>query len=238
MMWPILYPCDTTEADPDLLAAADATASLMMWGLTGRRFGEWAITGERWRVYGCESTGAWRAVPYNGSDGERRNAVCGGGCCVVPLAHHPVRSVSEVRLDGAIVADDRYEVDAGVVRLYDGCPFCSDCGPAPIEVDYTAGFPVPTAGQYAAGEVACELLKGLEGGVCALSARAVSVARQGVQIQMEDASALLESGMTGLPLADAFIRAVNPHGLSRRSRAMSPDRMPGTSGQAVQVPQP
>ena len=66
-------------------------------------------------------------------------------------------------------------------------------------------------------------MAGLAGDQCRISTRAVTITRKGVTVNLEDASALISMGLTGLPLADAFIRTVNPNGLTRSSRVLSPD---------------
>lgn len=218
--WPAEYPCDTTDIDPVVLEQATAVASSLLWALTGRRYGHCAAT-NLYRVTSC--SGSSTPTPYKGGDGEWRNATCDGSCCRLELLHQPVRAVTAVRLAGVDLAASAWELEGDTLLLLEGCPVCDDCGPAPIEVEYEYGLAPPGPARLAVGEMACEFVKGWNGGSCKLSSRAVSVTRQGVTIDLLDAADLFEQGLTGLPLADAFIRSVNPGKLAQRSRVLSPD---------------
>lgn len=224
--WTATYPCDVEGVDPTLLDLATNVASLLLWSLTGRRFGTCTAT-TLYRVASCAQAGS--VYPYKGRDGQWRNAICDGECCRIELLHQPVQSVESVTIDGTALDASEWWLEGQSVRVLDGCPVCNECGPAPIEVAYTYNIPVPPEGELAVGEMACEFVKGWNGGSCKLSSRAVSVTRQGVTIDLLDAADLFEQGLTGLPLADAFIRSVNPGKLAQRSRVLSPD-MPRVVG--------
>jgi hypothetical protein len=98
-----------------------------------------------------------------------------------------------------------------------------DCDDPAIEVSYIYGIDVPILGQLAMGEVACEILAGLSGADCRLPSNAISVSRQGVTVDLGDAQTLFDQGRIGLPLADAFLRAVNPTKIVSQSMVFSPD---------------
>ncbi len=219
--WTSVLPCDVTDVPDDVQARAQDAARSLLWALTGRRYGVAVTTAEQFSVASCGSGGHWQ--PYLGRDGEWRNAACGGdGCVTIQLGNQPARTVTEVRVEGSIVTD--WTLAGGQVLLHSGCPACHDCTIAPpIEVDYTWGITVPAMGEAAYGELTCEYIKAMTGESCRLSQRAVSITRQGVTMDFDDASDLFANGMTGLTLCDSFIRATNPNGLRQRSRVVSPD---------------
>lgn len=97
-------------------------------------------------------------------------------------------------------------------------------------VTYRRGRPVPTAGSWSAGLLACELAKacGAAPGVCDLPANVKSVTREGVAIDFEQVNLAIEGnkGRTGIPEVDLWIQTVNPYGVTGRARAYSPDVKP------------
>lgn len=220
--WPVEYPCDVGEVDAAQLALATSAAESLLWGLTGRVYGV-CEADERYSVLTCASSGS-RPWPYKSAlDGEWRNATCADGCCTVPLAHRPVRSVTSVEVDGVALDPAAYWIARDSLVIGEGCPFCRGCSEPAIHVVYDWGVLPPGTAAGAVGELACEFVKGFSGGACRLSARAVSIARQGVQIDLLDAADLFDQGLTGMPIADAFIRTTNPNRLQRPSRVLSPD---------------
>jgi hypothetical protein len=98
-----------------------------------------------------------------------------------------------------------------------------DCQEPPVEVTYKYGIDVPALGELAMGELACEILAGLRGLDCRLPSNAVSVTRQGITVDLGDASTLYNEHRIGLPLCDAFIRDANPNRLKMQSSVHSPD---------------
>jgi hypothetical protein len=218
--WPVEWPCDVEGKTPEQLDAAAEFAGFMLWGLSGRRIGTCVYEESYWPA----STGACGV----GKDraGNWRNAMVGADCCRILLAHTPVLSVEAVTLDGGEPLDAAtYDVVRQAwLRSRDGCwPTSWSCDDPPVAVSYTAGFPFPPGTPLAVGEVACELLKGWSGEPCKLPARAISVSRQGVTVQLADPAEFVENGLLGLPVADAWIRAVNPNKLQMASRVYSPD---------------
>jgi hypothetical protein len=220
--WEPIWRCDVAATDPALLVEVTRAAQGLLWALTGRRFGQAQTVGERYRAV-ASSTGECGG-PYKTSDGEWHNASRGRDCCALHVYHQPVRQIDEVRLDGVVLAASGYDLEGATLRRVGTCwPIVDDCEAAVIEVDYTWGADVPVAGRLALGEVACDLLSGWTGGECRLPSRVVSITRQGVTVDLADPQLFITSGLLGLPIADAWIRSVNPNGLKERSRVFSPD---------------
>lgn len=90
-------------------------------------------------------------------------------------------------------------------------------------VDYNWGRPPPPMGHIAAIELATQFILGLSGeNKAKLPARVQSVATQGVNILVGDPLTYLRDDLTGLPLVDLFLNAVNPAKLRRRTFFGSP----------------
>lgn len=121
--------------------------------------------------------------------------------------------------------------------VVDCWPTCQDMSkpatePGTFEVTYLRGKPVPEYGLWAAGLLACELIKacapaGDDCG-CKLPSNVQSVVREGVSIDMEafvlGGGQNAGFGRTGIPEVDLWLATVNPAKLTSRSRAYSPDK--------------
>lgn len=117
------------------------------------------------------------------------------------------------------------------MRLGGTWPACNDLNRADTEtgtwsVTAVFGRPVPELGRLAMGEVACEVMRLLSEGDCKLPFRVQQLVRQGVTMTFDDVRELTADGLSGLPLTDMFIRAVNPAGLARRAGTYSVDHPP------------
>jgi hypothetical protein len=220
--WPITWPCSTTDVDPELVTLAQSAAQNLLWAMGGRRHGVCTWT-ERYRP-SCSCAGCC-AGPYHDAAGWHNRSGAGAMCCRILLAHRPVREVTAVTIDGDALTADEYDVDAWAwLRRRGACwPCVGECDDPPVEVTYGAGFALPAGTAMAMGEVACEFIAGFTNKVCKLPSRAVSIARQGVTVQLADPSTFVKSGRLGLPIADAWLAVVNPRGLDRPSRVYSPD---------------
>lgn len=240
--------------------AALQFATLTLWAATGRQFGPCSVTirpcqtkeaAQQYRAYpvpsftgfgGNDST--WG--PYIDGDGTWRNCGCGPSCCCRPsceiVLRGPVASITEIEVDGVLVASSAYRVDKaeGAFRLVrtDGMcwPTCQDFDAAAGEtgsftVEYTIGRLVPQSVLNAVSLLACEIAKGLNGGACGLPSRVQSLTRQGVTVEMANidaAVAMFQSGITtGNDLVDRVIRIFNPTGRTRNWVIMSPDMPEG-----------
>lgn len=154
---------------------------------------------------------------------------------LVKLAGVPVREITEVLIDGVVLADTEYRVfnDRYLQRLNNGhWPHSQNLTLADSEegtwsVAYTYGADPPALGVSAAASVACELYKECSGGTCVLPKGVTRITRQGVTI---DKLAFTSWGFregrwaTGLPLVDAFLATVNPAGLQRRPVLWAPGK--------------
>lgn len=210
----------TVETTAEQQAVALSSAQTWLWALTGRRYGTFVTVEDRYRSGG----GDGRVQPYRGRDMIWRNAIIDGDCRL-ELKRQPVRAVTEVREFGRVLSPSEYVLEGStLVRVGATWPTeCDDCDPAAIEVDYTWGIPFAGLAASALAEVACEFLAGMTGQSCRLPSRAVSISRQGVTIEMDDAATFAENGLTGLPIADAWIRTVNPNRHQGRSRVVMVD---------------
>jgi hypothetical protein len=154
---------------------------------------------------------------------------------LVKLAGVPVREVSEVLIDGDILADTEYRIfnDRYLQRLNNArWPRSQNLTLADTEdhtfsITYTYGADPPSLGVAAAAQIGCELWKQCDAGTCALPSGVTRVTRQGITI---DKLAFTSWGYregrwaTGLALVDAFLATVNPAGLQRRPVLWSPGK--------------
>jgi hypothetical protein len=236
--------------DPDQAAVVERTLRIavsILHGLTARQFGLCPVT-----VRPCRDTcvqdvppgSAWMTPDV--VDGKWINIACGAcksscSCSAVCELALPgrVESIDSVVVDGVVVPPTSYRVDNHkyLVRQGDGCwPTCQDLGepigmPGTWSVTYRRGTPVPEAGLWAAGLLACELVKACtpgQSGACDLPANIKSVTREGVAIDFEavNVAVIGNQGRTGIPEVDLWIQTVNPYGVTGRARAYSPDRPP------------
>ena len=247
----------TLSADNnDLLAANAISASQMLFELEGRMHSGLCektvrpcntVCGCNWQVlsrgfvvwtdawlYGGGYWGGWNC----GDD-----APC--GCWPlsrVKLSGYPVRSVTEVKIDGAVLAPDEYRLDESryVTRLNDHWwPGCQDLSLADTEsgtwsITYNYGAEPPLLGKQAAAQLGGELYSACTTGECALPKGTTRVTRQGVTIEKlafttwgfmpaSRARGLARPGWnTGLPLVDAFLNTLNRNGIPRRPTFYAP----------------
>lgn len=161
----------------------------------------------------------------------------------VTLGNYPVLEVTAVTIDGAVVDPDTYELrewhyldritplstDEPLVW-----PTCQNMRlplgqPGTWSIDYTSGVLPPLPGILAAKQLACEIMKFLSPGECALPDAVTSLTRQGITM---DRSLFVAWGMqsgqwaTGLSWVDGFLQAYNPTGAQERSAVWSPDLEP------------
>jgi hypothetical protein len=246
--------CETDGVDQADVERWTLVASQILFALSGRRIGPCPVTVRPCRRACLESSpfvslqagagiGPW--IPYIGADGAWRNAsVCGcqsdcscGELCEVWL-EGPVYDVTEVSIDGQVLAPEQYRVDAPgrLVRVGGGCwPSCQDMAAPPGEPDtfvvkYRVGLPVDEAAVAAVSELTCHLLKGCGGnGSCGCRANRnlTRLSRQGVDMDFGDPMTFYQDGRTGLQLVDLWLNVVNPYRMASPSRVYSPDFRPG-----------
>lgn len=234
--WDPIWCCTLSAGAAAITGYAVQAATEVLWALSGRRFGQCEVTlrpcrrtctdnwpfAENWWDFGG---GGPRPLLFNGA---WFNITCGGcpnGCsCTVleeAILPAPVASVVQVKLNGSVMVTGSYRVDDNrlLVRTDGGTwPICQDMSKADTEDDtwsVTAlyGEAVPTMGQLAVGELACEFTKACTGQACALPANVSQIARQGVTVDFSAFADLIRDGLIGLRFCDLFIAAMNPQRL-------------------------
>lgn len=189
------------------------------WGAFGSGGMPWG-----WGGFG----GMWPLPALIG--GQWFNLTCGlctGSCSCTELSEAwlpgPVKSISTVKLNGVtLTAGTDYRLDdfRKLVRLGGhSWPACQDMTLADDHdntwsVTAVLGQDVPTIGQWAVGELACEIIKGCLGEACAIPKNATSVSRQGVTIDFPTFAELLQNGSLGLRWCDIFVATYNPRRLA------------------------
>lgn len=147
-------------------------------------------------------------------------------------------AVTEVKIDGVTLDPANYRLSIPDRRLYLRAPYHwahnqdlakADSEVGTFSITVAHGMDPPAFLRQAAIDYASELVKGCSGLACALPARAVSIVKQGVSIDLGIAESLLSAGRTGLPSVDSALAAVNPFAQRSRSRFISVD-VPGTMG--------
>lgn len=152
------------------------------------------------------------------------------GCRVpqIELNNTPVVDITQVTVDGTVLAESAYRVDnkRWLVRVDgDAWPCSQDFTLDPTEVGtwevvYEWGAPIPEHVRQIAAVYACELAKGMCGSQsCRLPANIQSLTRQNTQVAFLDPSVLANEGLTGVPEVDVWLRAENPQ--RRRGRMLA-----------------
>lgn len=230
-------------------------SAALLWRLTGMRFGCCEVTVRPCKPDECQlslsdiiywdrgSRGldnlgvSFGPVPildegrvFNISCGCKDVCSCVADCEV--FLPGPVCEVTEVKVDGVVVAPEFYTVYDHHKLVFlppFPCPGRQDYNVAPgmvgsWTVTYTIGEPLPPGANLMAGLYACELAKAfLPDGNCGLSQRVQNLARQGIDIVLPDPLVLAVNGLTGLAVVDLWIKALNPYRMAQRPRVWSPD---------------
>ena len=218
--WPVIWPCEQPAGSDERIETAIEMAREMLWSRTGHRLGVCSVT----ESYAVASTGLCDAV----GPGLPERVVSGVRFLV--LRQQPVSAVTAVSVDGVPLDSSGYRL-AGSRLLRVGAEWptqTSDRTEPRIEVSYSWGIPLSTGRWHgmvglAMGEVAFEVHQALCGQPCKLPSRAVSITRQGVQVQLGNPADYVKEGLLGLPFADQLILASNPGRLAGRSAVYSPD---------------
>lgn len=169
---------------------------------------------------------------YNLSCGQ-----CTSGCSCVAISETwlpgPVNSVVSVTVDGVeLVYGQDYRIDdyRKLVRLGgEFWPWCNDLSQTAVtgtgtwQVVADFGEPVPTLGQMAVGEVACDFLRLFSGEDCALPNGITDLTRQGISMSFANTSTDLTQFYARFPLSYLFIKSYNPNGLMAKSAAYDID---------------
>jgi hypothetical protein len=160
---------------------------------------------------------------------------CSGTCSCTPISEaylpSPVASITQVKLNGEVLAASGYRVDdyRKLVRLGGFTwPECQDLTLADTEdntwsVTLQVGQEVPTIGRMAVGELACMIMSSCLGEACAIPFNATSVTRQGLTIDFPTIYDLLDRKLLGLWACDLFVSTYNPRGLTTRPQVYDVD---------------
>lgn len=226
--------CGDLSTDESIYEDALAAASQLLFELTLRRFSGSCQSTARPCRDSCSCWSAQRLAYAGGGsraifwDGASWQGVdCGCGCLSqVKLAGYPVRSIVEVKIDGAVLSPSLYRL---VERRYltrlggERWPACQDLSlpdtePGTWSVTYEHGSDPPMAGRMAAAELACQLYRACAGEECALPSGVTRISRQGIVVERQPFASWAfreRAWRSGLPLVDAFLNAYNPSGMQR-----------------------
>ncbi len=206
------------------------------WGVWGGSYDFWWNVGYGYWVggggNGVSAVQGWDC----GDDGWQSG--CCGSLSRVKLDGYPVVEINEVAIDGNVVDPADYRLDQSKFLTYlddaDGnarrWPSCQNLAREPGEpgtftVTYTHGIDPPEIGKQAAVQLACHLAR--EAGDCELPPGTTRVARLGITVDLAVTGAQTRKtfpvGFEALSLVQLFLDTVNPHRLTRRSAAWSPD---------------
>jgi hypothetical protein len=242
--WNAVLCCDVTGVAQEVIDRSVIAATEVLWGLSGRQFGECSARGRPcrddclngWQPWG---DGVWGPWPYNAGHAQWFNITCGcvGECsctrvCEFELPGAAASGIVRVSIDGVdLVPNVDYRLDnwRKVVRLGGECwPLCQDMTANDDEigswvVEWLYGAPVPELGNIAVGELACEFIKACTNNRCKLPQRVQSIVREGVTFTLLDPQDFFADGRTGLYFSDLFITTFNPSRLAAASAVWSPD---------------
>lgn len=228
---------DMTDAvvDSGVLGQAAVDASGLLYALSGRQFpGVCSATVRPYSAstYSCAGRSDLLALLARGGSVDSWTVGANGGCVEsgIRLGVYPVRSVSQVKVDGAVLSPSAYRVDDQTWLVRPGGVWPTwqrldlpDTQPGTFSVALTHGADPPAMGVSAAAALGAELAKMRSGLAHRLPQRLQTVTRQGVTVAVLDPQTFLSEGLTGLYDVDLFLRAVNPHRQARPPTVWSPD---------------
>lgn len=251
VQWPVTWTCDLTGISPTITGIAVTMASEVLYMLSGRRFGgcqltirpcrrscfdtTWPYTGNWWMWGQWPRPLFYQGTWYNITCGSCVDDTCSCGVIEEAYLPAPVISVDQVKVDGSTLDVSAYNLrDYRILQRIDGglWPICNDLTKADTEVGtwsvtLTIGEPVPTLGQVAVGELACQFIKLLTNDKsCALPKPVQQLVRQGVTMNFLDPNEVFANGRVGLYITDLFLSSVNPASLPERARAYDVDGNP------------
>jgi hypothetical protein len=240
-------------ADQEQLDHFLQVASELLFQLSGQQFsGECEATlrpcsrrcGSEWTYRPTYRFGQTAGLPWPGCscEGTSREWCSCKRIHQIELGVYPLIAISEVLVDGDIVPDDEYRIDANrwLVRLPDvsgfnpGWPICQDLNldstePDTFEVTFTYGRLPPASGVLAAANLAKEFFLACSpstAGACRLPKNISSISRQGVSVIFERLTRVSGNFRFGLWEIDTFLEAYAPYGPHPASVIMSPDTLP------------
>ena len=221
-------------------------ATEIIWRLSGKQFGACPVTVRPCRQkcaatpsYGYWSGMQWMPVLDGGVWFNQNCSKCKpSGCSCGQLDEvdlpGPAIEIVRVKLDGIQLPADKYRVDnfRKLVALDPAFPWptCQplnlpDTEDGTFSVTYRRGQAVPIGGTWAAGLLACQLLKACnEPGECVLPSKAQRIARQGVTVELTPVLVKAGDFATNIPEVDLWLTSVNPYKSKAPSRVYSVDR--------------
>lgn len=241
--WPVDQGCcdDFDNYSPAVQARSRSLAVQTLRSLTGYQVGGCPVV-----LRPCKDTclpgyTPWASVPpftpYVDGNGQWLNMVCGTcatDCSCVVLEQislpMPVGRVDEVKVDGTVLDESAYRLDAPnhLVRLDGGTwPVCQDLSKpdtqvGTMSVTYLNASPVDGLASYAAGVLACEFAKACSGAKCRLPSGVTEISRRGLTMTIP--AGMFTEGLTGIREVDVFILAYNPYLQKMPSTVWSPDQ--------------
>jgi hypothetical protein len=230
--YPYLTPAEFIERCP-AAAGADVTdddvldavedASLIVYYLTGRQFNGTTQTTISPDCYGAD------CGPYK-----------------ISLGLWPVTDIIAVREEGVDQDPLDYHIDEYRYLIKNNGEAFPHCGNQYAEAGSTYdsdterggwvfnvtiehGIPAPRLIKRATRALACSLYADSVGSdECQLPERVTNVTRQGVTMEIQDFTALLDKGSTGIYEVDLAVRVLNPSGLQSPTFIWTPDMHRGT----------
>jgi hypothetical protein len=225
------------SSDDSIFDTAVTTASQTLFELQGRDYaGECSKTvyppcSPCWCGFQVLSrghiVGPWDVGWYGGAwDWLCDTCLLGCDPSTAKLSGFPVREITEVKIDGVVLAASEYRLDKRryVTRLdNERWPIFNNWTLPNTEsgtwtIAYTYGMDPPLLGRQAATQLACEVYKSCLGLECALPTGATRITRQGITIERQffRIDPATKAWRTGLGLVDMFLNTYNPTGRIRK----------------------
>ncbi len=227
---------DGLDSGDPFQSRMEAMAVELLWNWTRRMYGVRIVTAYPtneevpylpstfwglgpWRMYpGWPGAAGWVPVLLGGEwyNVKQWGMVDGWESGKIVRLPGAVDQIIEVVIDGATVDPSIYYLRGDLLIRTDGHDWPrhqrldeQPGGPGTWSVTYTQGVPVPMGGQIAAGKLACELGKAMQGSDdCGLPSRVQSVARQGVSMEVVQTTFQdVQDGRTGIWLIDSWVGA-------------------------------
>jgi hypothetical protein len=236
-LWVTPSDLGTTYSASEFADDACQVASNILWAMSGRKYNGSTTVTERYitaiDAFRYQGASAKNFFPYmiHGSvynlpaEDWNDSAYQSDGTSSLSrlrLRGQPVQEVHMMRslYNGQIISPDSYYIaEHSTLIAYNGTPW----PPGNVEVTYTYGAKVPTAGRMAAKTFAIELIRLWSGDDCALPDRVTSVSRQGVSYTILDNQDFLENMRIGIYEIDLFLKTANPSKALAPSKVFSPD---------------
>jgi hypothetical protein len=209
--------------DPTVLTAACLDASTLLYALSGRQFPGACTATVRpvdWS-YGCgHVTGLLARLASGRLTLDSWTAATNGGICGdggLDLGLYPVRTITQVKINGQVVDPSLYRLDGHRWLVRPGVLFwptwqrldLPDTADGTFSVTVTHGADPPPPGVSAASRFAAEIAKARTGAPNELPRRITSLSRQQVSMTLADPMTYLDKGRTGIFEVDVFLTAYN-----------------------------